>query len=93
VRNDCRRYAALCGQNQASVARWPGRPGRPTTVKPQLTPKARWSLLLPKPVGDIRYRGVQSSDLGGGVCQRPLSSVAGPGDSYSLGNSVPTATR
>src|ERR1039457_5945900 len=41
MRHDCRRYAALCGQNPASIARWLGRPGRPTTVKPRLTP-ASW---------------------------------------------------
>ena len=37
MRNDCRCYAALCGQNPANVARWPDRSCRPTTVKPQLT--------------------------------------------------------
>jgi hypothetical protein len=38
MRDDCQRYAALCGQDPASAAGWPGRPGRPTTVKLQLTP-------------------------------------------------------
>jgi hypothetical protein len=40
MRNDRHRFAALYGQNQASIARWPSRPGRPTTVKQQLTPGA-----------------------------------------------------
>jgi SAM-dependent methyltransferase len=38
--SDGRRYAALCGQNPATIARWPSRLGGPTTVKPQLTPRA-----------------------------------------------------
>lgn len=37
MRNDCQRCAVLCGQNPASIARWPDPPGRPMTVKPQLT--------------------------------------------------------
>jgi hypothetical protein len=37
MRNDCERYAALCGQNPASTVPWPGRPGTPMTVKPRLT--------------------------------------------------------
>ena len=37
MRNDGQRYAALCGQNPASTAPWPGRPGTPITVKLRLT--------------------------------------------------------
>src|ERR1022692_2940553 len=37
MRNNCRRYAALCGQNPASMTVCPGHPDRPTNVKPGLT--------------------------------------------------------
>ena len=47
MRNDRHSYAALYGQNQASIARWPSRPGRSATVKQQLTPRAGRGLLLP----------------------------------------------
>jgi hypothetical protein len=52
VRDDCRRYAALCGQNPASVAGWPSRLGRPRTVKPQLTPNVGSGLPVPKLISD-----------------------------------------
>jgi hypothetical protein len=60
VRIDCRRYAASCGQNPASVVRGPGRPNGPTTVKSifTVTPSSRSQVITPNsrsPISRLGY--------------------------------------
>jgi hypothetical protein len=42
-------------------------------------------LLLPKPIRRVDCHGLSVAELGSIVCQRPLVSMAGDDDSYSLG--------
>jgi hypothetical protein len=71
MRDACRRYAALYGQSPANVAGWPGRPGRATTVKRELTLRPGWGLLLPSQVLASPRCGFVSVTS----CERPPTSV------------------
>jgi hypothetical protein len=62
----------------------PGGPGRPTTVKPRLTLRTEWGLLLPKPSHQVCRLCLCAPDVQRIVHQRLLASVAGDGRSYSL---------